>query len=411
MMEIRTAEFFEWIAAHASDDVAKLRLKYGREYGDAIMQIECRRKFGKKLEQTLASFPDFYFPSVLAGEQSTSDLLASFHASLTPEGLDVADLTAGLGIDALHAASRAASVVAVEMDRSKAEALQFNAAALKADNLTVVCADCRDFVDSCISEGRCFDMVFIDPARRSADGGRIFALSDCEPDVTAMLPKLAKICRMLVVKASPMLDISHTVGAVSPAPEAVMAVGTATDCKELLVIVVFDRDEPAPTLVESVTLHHDRSAVTFAFTAEEERTAPVPPVMETLAEGDFIYEPNPELMKTGAFRIVARRWGLSMFHPNTRVFASHNHVEDFPGMICPVVKVLPYASRIIKTFAREYPVINVATRNFGMSADALRAKLKVRDGGSLRLYGITGARGEKLLVVCGMEPAGSADLR
>ena len=87
MMEIRTAEFFEWIAAHASDDVAKLRLKYGREYGDAIMQIECRRKFGKKLEQTLASFPDFYFPSVLAGEQSTSDLLASFHASLTPEGL------------------------------------------------------------------------------------------------------------------------------------------------------------------------------------------------------------------------------------------------------------------------------------------------------------------------------------
>ena len=67
-----TTEFFDWIRDHASDDVAKLRLKYGKEYGGAITQIECRRKFGKKLEQTLTSFPDFYFPSVLAGEHSST---------------------------------------------------------------------------------------------------------------------------------------------------------------------------------------------------------------------------------------------------------------------------------------------------------------------------------------------------
>lgn len=402
MKEFKT-EFFDWIRDHASDDVAKLRLKYGKEYGGAITQIECRRKFGKKLEQTLTSFPDFYFPSVLAGEQSTSDLLAEFHSSLTPEGLAVADLTAGLGIDALHAASRAASVVAVERDENKAEALRFNAAALKADNLSVVCADCRDFVEECIASGRSFDTVFIDPARRSADGGRVFALSDCEPDVVAMLPKLAKICRMLIIKASPMLDVSHTIAAVSPAPEAVMAVGTMTDCKELLVTVVFNPETQAPTLIESVTLHPDHSATTFSFTAEEERSAPVPPVAENFAEGDFICEPNPELMKTGAFKVVARRWNLSMFHPNTRVFASKVCPEMFPGACYRVLKVLPYASRVIKGFAKDYPVINVAARNFGMSADALRMKLKVRDGGSLRLYGITCAKGEKMLVVCSPE--------
>ena len=60
---------------------------------------------------------------------------------------------------------------------------------------------------------------------------------------------------------------------------------------------------------------------------------------------------------------------------------------------------MPYASRIIKRFSSEYPVINVAVRNFGMSADALRTKLGVRDGGPLRLYGFTDANQRKILAV------------
>lgn len=401
-MKAMTDEFFGWIAAHASDDIAKLRLKYGHDYDQAITQIECRRKFGKKLEQTLTAFPDFYFPSVLSGEQSTSDLLAEFHASLMPEGLAVADLTAGLGIDALHAATRAASVVAVERDEDKVNALKFNAEALKADNITAICSDCRDFIDKCIAEGRRFDTVFIDPARRSADGGRVFALADCEPDVTALMPKLVQICRMLIIKASPMLDIAHTCGALVPAPQAVMAVGSAAECKELLVTLVFDSAEEGAAVIEAVTLHPDRSATTFAFTSEQEKNAPQPPVIENLTKGDYICEPNPELMKTGAFKMVAERWQLSVFHPNTRVFAAKEVPGGFPGTCYRVLKVLPYASRVIKSFSKEYPMINVAARNFGISADALRAKLKVRDGGSLRLYGITGSGGEKMLVVCSL---------
>lgn len=401
-----TSEFFQWVKEHSGDDPSRLRLKYGRadgaiDYDAAITQVECRRKFGKKLCDTLLAFEDFYFPSVLSGEQSTSDLVAAFHASLVAEGLPAADLTAGLGIDALHASARAASVVAVERDVVKADALRFNARGLKADNMEVVCGDCRDFVERCEAEGRRFATVFIDPARRSADGGRVFALADCEPDVVAMMPALGRICDLLIIKASPMLDISHTINALTPPPLSVMAVGTATECKELLIVVDFRRTAASsPTMIESVTLAPDGSATTFAFTAEQEREAPQPPVVESLKEGDYILEPNPELMKTGAFRLVAERWHLSVFHPNTRLFASAGAVDGFPGMQYRVECVMPYASRNIKSFAGRYPVANVAVRNFGMSADALRAKLRVRDGGPLRVYGITDGRGERLLVVC-----------
>ncbi len=399
-------KFFGWVDAHLNDNPATLRLKYSRatadmDYPAAITQIECRRKFGKKLEATLASCPHFYFPSVLAGEQATSDALAAFHASFVPEALPAADLTAGLGIDALHAARRASTVTAIERDADKTEALRRNAAALHADNLEVITGDCIEFIDKALAEGRHYAAIFIDPARRAADGSRVFALADCEPDVCALMPKLSHLCSLLIIKASPMLDISHTIAALTPAPAAVMAVGTPTECKELLVLVDFAK-AATTSLIEAVTVTGD-AATTFAFTAQQEKDAPDAPLMADPAEGDYIYEPSPALMKSGAFKLLAARYGLSRFHPNTRILAAKTAVDAFPGQRYRIVKVMPYASKVIKRFAREYPTVNVAARNFGMSADALRAKLGVRDGGTLRLYGITDAKGERLLILT--EPA------
>lgn len=241
---------FEWVRANANADPAALWLKYagkqGRlDFNEAIIQIECRRKFGRKLGDTLSSFADFYFPSVLAGEQSSSDILADYHASLVPEGMTVVDLTSGLGIDVLHMAKRASSVVAVERTPALVEALRYNSRGLAlGDVVTSVCADCIDYIDRCVAEGRRFDMAFIDPARRAADGGRLYALADCSPDVVALLPKISQICNMLVIKASPMLDIAHTAASLQRTPVSIAAAGTAAECKELVITVLFEGDAP-----------------------------------------------------------------------------------------------------------------------------------------------------------------------
>ena len=47
----------------------------------------------------------------------------------------------------------------------------------------------------------------------------------------------------------------------------------------------------------------------------------------------------------------------------------------------------------------QYPQINVATRNFMMSADDLRLKLKVKDGGDKRVFGCTILEGSRHLIV------------
>lgn len=391
--------FFDWITEHLSDNTSTLRLKYNSkkepfDYADAILQIDCRKKFGKKLASTLAAFPEFYFPSTLAGEQSTSDTLAEYHASLVPQGLKAADLTSGLGIDVLHMAARASEVTAVERNESLVEALRYNAAGLHADNIEPVCADCRQWLAQAAAEGRHYGAVFIDPARRAADGSRVFALSDCEPDVVAMLPSLSQICDLLVVKMSPMLDISHTVAELQP--RSIIALGTNTECKELLAVVDF-AERSAEPLIEAATFTGG-TVSTFASTAREEAALPMPKA-GTPSVGGYICEPYPPVMKSGTFKTLAAAYGLEIFHPNTRVFHSSEAKENFPGNSYEIIDIMPYSSSVIKRFRKRYPAANVAVRNFGMSAEALRGKLGIADGGTLRLYGLTDASGSRLLVL------------
>lgn len=394
-------KFYKWIDAHIGDNVAALRLsthsRHDIDYDAAISQIECRRKFGSKLSRTLASAPRFYFPSVLAGEQSTSDLLAAWHSSQMPEGMTAVDLTAGLGIDVFHLSERASEVAAVELDSARAEAIRHNAGLLGVDNIEVVNADCIEFIDNCISSGRRFDVAFIDPARRAADGSRVYALAECEPDVLALLPKLQRMCRLLLVKASPMLDITHTVNSLSVKPVYIAAVGTPTECKELFFLIDFE-SQPSEPDIEGVTLTPS-GAVTFAFMRSKEDAATIPAATAPVKAGDYIYEPYPVMMKVDAFKIIADSFGLSIFHPNTKLYYSTEAVDGFPGKRYKVVEVMPYASKIIKRFRSRYPAAEVAVRNFGTGADTLRTRLGVRDAGPLRLYGLSDASDSKLLVL------------
>ena len=399
-MTTRSDEFYRWIEDHAADDPLKMRLKYasagdGFDYDAAITQIECRKQFGKKLADTLSRAPHFYFPNRLSGEQSTSDRLADYHKTLVMKDEPLIDLTSGLGIDVFHCSAECSRTVAVERSSEVAEALRTNAEELRFKNIKIVCDDCRDVIYH--TDGEMFGTAFIDPARRDKNGGRVFRLSDCEPDVTLMLPKLSEICRRLIVKMSPMLDISHTINALGGCSE-IIALGTSTECKELIAVKDFcDSNQAGNTLIKGMTLLSDR-CVEFTFTKEEEAGAPAPAY--TLPEkGNYLYEPFPSMMKLGANRLMAFRYGLDAFLPNCRLYHSSAEEDNFPGEMFEIKEMLDYSSRNIKRFKKDYPQINVATRNFGMSAETLRSKLGVREGGRKRVFGIIGYNDRRFLIV------------
>lgn len=403
MKSFDTPEFWQFVTDNAGADTRKLRLHYhgkddadGVDYPLAITQIECRQKFGSKLRDTLAANPRFLFPNELAGEQSTSDLLATFHSSLLTVGETVTDLTAGLGIDALHFAAAGHTVLAVDRQEKLAEALRFNAATMRLPDLTAMHADSTALLTE---DGIHSDVAFIDPARRSADGGRVYAIADCQPDVVALLPLLRRHFSRLVIKLSPMLDVTQTMRDLGPELESISITGTVTECKELVAVMRFGTETPIDDCpVRCVTLGTAMESV-FHFTRDDEQAAPAGSFGVPRA-GDYVYELYPAVMKGAPFRTIQQRFtGLYKLSANTHVFYSRELIPEIPGIARRVSAVIPWQSKNIKRLKTTLPQADVAVRNFGMSAADLQKKLGLRPGGPHRLLAVTDTASTRHLLI------------
>lgn len=396
-------EFWKFIEDNAKVSPEKLRLKYhGKtmpfDIDLAITQIECRRRFAMKFAETLANNPHWLFPSLLAGEQATSDMAANFHTSLVDKGARICDLTAGLGIDSTHFASKCIHVTAIEKNNLKYRMLAENVAQSGILNFETICGDCRELIKS--FEGQ-FDTIFIDPARRASDGSRVFCLSECQPDITAMLPGIFRLSPRLIIKMSPMLDITHTLKEL-PGTTAIYSVGTPTECKEIVADVrVSPPDHPVS--ISAVTLGNPDSI--FTFTADEERDA----ICTIVSPGKlnsyrYLLEPYPALMKAAPLKLLSQRYNIDKLHPNTHIYLSPTPVSNFPGNTFKIIDIIPFESRNIKTIARKFPELQISTRNFPLSPEKLRAKLKTRDTGLLRLFAVTMHHDSPMMIITESPP-------
>lgn len=388
-------KIISWIEEHYNDDVTKLRLSCHKKedaqiYEFAIMQIECRRKTAKKLAHTLKT-RHFIFPTMLSAEQCTSDALAEYHAQLINNGNTLLDMTAGLGIDAFHFAHKAKQITAIDLNSDVAKTLSINAKALNITNFIAINADSIEYIKDSTEH---FDVIFIDPARRGEGGKRLFALADCQPNVVGFLDIIKQHCDKLIVKASPMLDATQVLREL-PLTTDLYAIGTRHECKELVAVLDFKNIKTTPTL-HCVTFT-DSVIEDFTFTRQEETIALN--CIDTPSEGMYLYEPHPTVMKMQPVKILSQRFNVKKLHKHTHLYISHKPLCDFPGECRRIERIYPFSSRIAKEIAKEYPRADVAVRNFILSADDLRKKLKIKDDNKYRLYGVTVASGDKLLIV------------
>lgn len=386
-----------WIAENKTADADKLRLSF---YGDAdkqfaITQIDCRNRTRRKLAETLSLAPEFIFPSTLAAQQSTSDALASFHATLIGAGDRVIDMTGGLGIDAAHVARKAAHVDYYEMNPLTAECAAHNFQLLGADNITVHCADSVEALHQMTKDSA--DVIFIDPARRGTDGRRLFALRDCVPDVTEMLDLMLDRGARVIIKASPMLDVSAVLCELHSVSR-IMALGTTGECKELL--IVCERGSEGEPLHECHTLDADTGDEISGFDYCKSDEDSKEPTYATPHTGDIIYEPYPATSKIGVRNLLCQIPGVSRLATNTDFYCSATMADSFPGAAYEIVDDCILSKKALKELAAKYPAIDVTVKNFPMTAAELAKRMRCRPSGQLRLIACTDSEGKKQLFVC-----------
>jgi len=368
-----------------SEDYNRLRLKYhgNSEKLREILQLECRHKCSKKLADTL-SCESFIFPSLALAEMSTSDKVADIHAAMVGNGCHVLDMTAGLGIDSFHFATNGCDVTAVELSHDAVVAMTHNARALCLENkVCIVEGDSMSWLAEC---DRHFDVIFIDPARRDSSGRHV-AIRQCTPDITTSISLLLSRANRVILKLSPMIDISSAKAELGIRHCDITVIGTSRECKEVMMVIEANGayDTEAADKVSCITIGHSTYMAPIKF----EHSTGIPAI------GNYLLQPYPAVMKGTGGNVS----GYAKLHPSTHLYVSESPEPLFPGLHYRITNILPFNRRDVKMIKPTYPRINVITRNFPMTAPELVKKLNIQEGGDKMLFGATLQDGSKVLII------------
>ncbi len=387
-------ELAEFVRAHEGDDLGKLALareRYVAEVEDfdlALTTLEVRRKLRDKVPQWYA-VPSLRFPLRVSGEQCSSTETARYKAAVAAAAAKgcLADLTGGLGVDSWAFAQVFDRVLYNEMRPELADAARRNFAELGLSNVTVSCAELAAGKLPLILGSFHPDILFLDPARRAMDGRKVFRLEDCQPDVLQLLPELLAACPLVLLKLSPMADISlvcKQLGCV----KAVHVVGAEGECKELLLLL--ERDYAGPY---TLTVYSNGAVAEISAPSGE------PPAQVSPA---WLFEPGKALLKAGAFSWPCQ-YGLQKLGRHTHAYLSAAPVEALNpfGKWYEILEVTPLNNRSIKELGKKYPRAEVTARNIPLTSDQLRAKLGVKSGGEVHIFGLhADSPSSNLLIIC-----------
>ncbi len=466
----------EFVRENMHMDVAALALKLGHRHDidtqKILRQIRGYQVIKKKVPSWFEN-DDLLFPENISLEQCSSEITARYKALLVEEllktdnsdlhsdvlpsksdaehqgdcttefNIHVADLpgkttpelknslldiTGGLGVDFSFLSRLFSSAVYVERNDILCSIAGENFKSFGFSNVEIINDDGPGYLEN---SDAFFDLIFADPARRNAKGEKTVYLENCEPDITKYKSVLLQHSRYMLLKLSPMLDISR---ALTQLPEtiSVHVISVDNECKELLFLLKSDLNEGVKAFPESdISIHcvnlvsgdnmkhptsgncgmlsddFEKSVLKtnppgfkyrkFVFSKKEESMADCSYASEPL---NYLYEPDSSVMKAGAFNVVSDRYKLMKLHPNSHLYTSDVFVADFPGRAFLVESCFQLKKEDIKTHFKGNNKANITVRNFPESVENIRKKTGIKDGGDVYVFATKLFDGKNVLIKC-----------
>ncbi len=348
---------------------------------ELIRQIKGYSKIKNKLP-TWAKCTDIIFPPSINLEQSSSEITASYKASLVT-GDTLADLTGGFGVDTYYFSKSFNQVDYFEVNQDLFEITTHNFKQLDVKNIT---CNPKDGLQNLLKTK--YDVVYIDPSRRHTSKGKVFFLSDCLPNVPKNINTIIKDTKTVLVKTSPMLDISIGIEELKYAQD-LHIIAVNNEVKEL--VWLLKKKRTTDLVIHTVnftktTLQKQH----FIFSETASVTYSTPDL--------YLYEPNASILKSGKQDLLCNNYKVKKLHRHSHLFTS-NKLVDFPGRRFKIVMTKPYKKKIIGKILNNKKA-NISIRNFPESVAEIRKKWKILDGGTTYLFFTTLVDSSKVVLVC-----------
>ncbi|MBP3776849.1 MAG: SAM-dependent methyltransferase [Prevotella sp.] len=399
---------WQYVREHRMDDVRRLALSGGKsaevDMPFALQQIAGWQTARRKLP-SWAAVEGVIYPPHLNMEQCSSEETARYKAKIICRDLEISkshqvfvDLTGGLGVDFSFMSRPFTKRIYVERHSELCEIAQHNFQCLGLD-AEIVCGDAEDYLVRMPHA----NVIFLDPARRDQHGSRTYGIEDCTPNVLDLLPLLKEKADTIILKLSPMLDWRKAVNDLGGVSE-VHIVSVDSECKELLLVLQNVLQEPMSLVCVNNTQEFrfvpwDGTKCSMGWNKMFHGVEQNAPWGGTNSKV-FLYEPNASIMKAGCFGEVAEAFGVNPLSANSHLFVSDHEVRDFPGRQFVVETMTSMNKQELKQALAGIDQANIAVRNFPLTAEQLRKKLKLKDGGDMFIFGTTLSDGTHKLFIC-----------
>lgn len=380
-----------FIAQNKDADVHALALSNPPDNIDlhfCLRQIAGLQTAQKKLP-SWAKTDGIIYPAKVSLEQCSSEQTARYKQQLVerllPEKrLKMVDLTGGFGIDFSFLAKLFETADYVERNEDLCEIARHNFPLLSLPKAKVHNLSCEEFVDGMGA----FDLIYLDPSRRDADGRKVTALSDCSPDIEKLQDKLLDRAPLVISKLSPMLDIQDTLRRL-PTVSEVHVVSVDGECKEVLLVLCRERNN-----IKYVCSNITTKVQTFCT-----NTRDAEPIIAPHPER-YLYEPNASILKAGVQNALCKSFGIGKLHPFSHLFTSTHFIENFPGRAFVIEDSCGFGKKEVKELLAGISQCNLTVRNFPATVAELRKRFKLREGGDCYIFATTLSDGSHVLLRC-----------
>lgn len=384
---ILNIEIQEFIDLNLNSDISSLLLKgtnfFDVKTSEIIVQIEAKKRAKSKLPLWFNT-KNIYFPNKLNIEQTSSEVTAKYKSSLI-KGHSIIDLTGGFGVDCFYFSKQFNIVKHCEINQKLSYIVNHNFKQFDVSNIETISTDGIAYLKN---NSEYFDWIYIDPSRRHDSKGKVFLLNDCLPNVPAHLELLFKRSNNILIKTSPLLDISVGINELNHV-KSIHVIAVNNEVKELLWVLKkgYNNEIYMKTVnLKPKTNHYFE----FNFNNEKLQNASYNKPLQ------YLYEPNAAILKAGGFNQVAHQLSVFKLHKHSHLYTSET-LLTFPGRVFKIQNVIIYSKQALKKL--HITKANITTRNFPETVAQLRKKTKIKDGGNLYIFFTTDVNEAKIIII------------
>jgi len=377
----------EFIDDNLKSNITKLILK-GSPFDEissqeVANQIVAKQKSEQKLPTWFAT-KNIYYPPKISIEQTSSEIAAAYKATLV-SGSSIIDITGGFGIDCYYFSKQFNHVIHCEINEELSTIVNHNYQQLNIKNIATFSGNGIDFLKN---TKETFDCIYIDPSRRNDTKGKVFLLKDCLPNVPENIDFLFTKANQILVKNSPILDISSAISELKFVKE-IHVIAIKNEVKEVLFLL--EKNYKKEIKIKTINIL-DENSQRFDFDFNDEATSNYHQPLT------YLFEPNAAILKSGGFHQISKQLNLFKIHQHSHLYTSDTLI-NFPGRCFKVLTVLNYDKKKIKKLVPEHKA-NITTRNFPKTVAQIRKETNLKDGGNTYIFFTTDEMCELKAIIC-----------